>query len=92
MRIKFSRGKYAKEWKEGVRRLGEKKESDSEILPVLLPRANPILSCLFYYPTTEQDGLVQYRGLHRPVCFFPFFFFRVHGMKKERERETEEGE
>lgn len=51
-------------------------------LALLLPQANPILSCLFYYPTTEQDRLVQYRA-----CTDPFSFFGSMAWKrKERER------
>ena len=35
----------------------------------LLPKANPILSCLLYYPATEQDRLVQYWACTDPFSF-----------------------
>lgn len=74
-------------WKGMKRRKVESKKKIEWLwdLPLLLPQANPILSCLFYYPAMEQDRLVQYRACTDPFSFFFLGPWHENG-KRERNR------
>lgn len=65
----------------------KKSKRDFKICPFSSLRQVLFKVFFFYYPTTEQDRLVQYKA-----CIDPFSFLGPYHEKGERRREREERE